>query len=810
MSRSRTSVDADAPSAASAARAAGVAGIAERLLFFAIVGLLACRLLVSESFERVQASFLAGASVGGPTPATTALLDCVTLLFSATAIALRPPLIERGYSWTMGIGLLLVAIASSTALAGEKQVAALAGANMFVLIVAGIALAGVAREAWMPRLIVAVVLACAGMNAVKCFQQVGYEFDDTARFWRETQRPQLEQRGADLTDPMIVDYERRLASQNAFGMLAHPNVAASIMAAGAVLALAACGRVLSVRSAPRELGGRALGDRSPTGLSPLRDRFVTGLPSLWDRFVTGLPAILTGINLALAALIGVLTTGSNGALLAALIAAALLVATWFAITRQYIRPGLVIGGYVGGLLLLFGFGLARGTLPGASLAFRWEYWTAGLRSWLDAPLIGVGRMNFVSAYLRYRAESATEEVKDPHNLWITMLVELGPIGLLAGILLLTALVRSLLAGTGALVSDQSFLSQESESKRDRSETGPPAQPHLHAVPRWAIFGTALGVIALQAIASGYPLLDANVALLWAFEFAAVWVVLLLVALVAVDAIADDPQRLRYACLAALACLLIHNWVDFSLAAVPGMAMASLLAAAALAPRAAQFESAAPRIAISWSVVGVVLVALHAWAVALPLRAIDEAYRTLGSLRQPLTNETARSLHALAANPWDSDTPGTIAATLMAHARLSDPPSAGLLEEARVFAQRCVAFNPRSAANWALLARVLDAQVAITEQGQAIVLARRATEAWQHAIDLYPTNPRAHLSIATAHATLLRLDPSATDGAIVRYHIDTARRIDNSRDPRVAARLRPEELAQLSKLEAEVSTTQPTP
>lgn len=741
------------------------ANIADRLLFLALLSLLASRMLIAEGFERVQSSFLGGASVAGPTPATTAWLDCTTLVVSSVAMALRPPQLNRNRLWTAGFGLLLIAIAISTLFAGEKQVAALAGANLVVLIFAAGALTGVSRDPWMPRLILATAIACAGANAVKCFQQVGYEFDDTARYWRDTQRPQLEQRGVDLSDPMIIDYERRLASQNAFGLLAHPNVASSIMATGAVLALAAALRLL-----PKRLTRAAPDDVAPGDAAPI-----------------AVPSILAGIALALAAIAGVLTTGSNGALLSSIIAAAVLIASCLSAARTLIRPGIVITAYFSGLALLFVAGTLRGTLPGASLAFRWEYWTAGLRAWLDSPWLGVGRMNFISAYLQYRGAAATEEVKDAHNLWVTLLVELGPIGMIAGILLLVALVRSIL-------------------RHGPASGSAPASRATTSTPRGWLIATVAGVLAMQAFASGYPLQDANIALLWAVEFAAVWIVLLLVSLVAVEALAANTQSLRYACLAALGCLLIHNWVDFSLTTPPGLAMAALVASAALSPRRLASGWNMPGFAIS----GMVAVVLHFMLVAMPVSAIDATYRTLASINAPLTIERAKTLQVLAHNSWDSDTPGTIAAQLMAHARLSDPPSPQLLEEARVFAERCVEFNDRSAANWALLARVIDMQVTVADTSTKQKLARRATQAWERSIDLYPTNPRTHLAAAAAHAVLRRFDRTVTDASMVGSHISMARKIDNSRDPRVAARLRPEELAQLAALEAEVSASQPSP
>lgn len=52
-----------------------------------------------------------------------------------------------------------------------------------------------------------------------------------------------------------------------------------------------------------------------------------------------------------------------------------------------------------------------------SVAYRLEYWQASARMILDFPLSGVGLGNFQSYYPRYKLETASEIVADPHN-WL--------------------------------------------------------------------------------------------------------------------------------------------------------------------------------------------------------------------------------------------------------------------------------------------------------------------------------------------------------------------------------------------------------
>ncbi|MGN6547992.1 MAG: O-antigen ligase family protein, partial [Aureliella sp.] len=52
-----------------------------------------------------------------------------------------------------------------------------------------------------------------------------------------------------------------------------------------------------------------------------------------------------------------------------------------------------------------------------SVAFRLEYWQATSKMILDHPLVGVGLGNFQSYYPRYKLQTASETIADPHN-WL--------------------------------------------------------------------------------------------------------------------------------------------------------------------------------------------------------------------------------------------------------------------------------------------------------------------------------------------------------------------------------------------------------
>src|SRR5207237_1172207 len=79
---------------------------------------------------------------------------------------------------------------------------------------------------------------------------------------------------------------------------------------------------------------------------------------------------------------------------------------------------------------LVAYGLTHGNLRHDSLTFRWRYWIGSTRLFLAHPLIGVGWNNFGDAYLPVREAIASEEIKDPHNLFVRFATELGSVGLI--------------------------------------------------------------------------------------------------------------------------------------------------------------------------------------------------------------------------------------------------------------------------------------------------------------------------------------------------------------------------------------------
>ncbi|WP_397569263.1 O-antigen ligase family protein [Schlesneria sp. T3-172] len=106
---------------------------------------------------------------------------------------------------------------------------------------------------------------------------------------------------------------------------------------------------------------------------------------------------------------------------------------------------------VGAFLLFFGWGLTmfggldRQVLTEApkSLQYRLQYWQATTRMIADQLLFGVGPGQFRSHYLRYKLPEASEEIADPHNLFLDVFASGGIASFLGLVLIGVVLFKDL-------------------------------------------------------------------------------------------------------------------------------------------------------------------------------------------------------------------------------------------------------------------------------------------------------------------------------------------------------------------------------
>ncbi|MBI5864701.1 MAG: O-antigen ligase family protein [Planctomycetes bacterium] len=739
------------PSAAAAADSAG-ASPGERLLLILLLGLLCVRPLLPESYEHVDVPFASGADGFGPTRAATVWLDWLTLLIASVSVA-RRGMPSRRVAIT--VAMLVLAAVLSTLAADSKRVALNAVATLCAFAMVGAALPRMIRARDQAMLLIAAMLASCATNAVKCATQRAYEFNDTLAAWEE-QKTALAARGEPLDDSAIVNFDRRLRSRNAFGYVAHPNVAASLMAMGAAAAVAFV------------IGGL----RSPR--RPV--------------------ALLGGLALAAALGIAIWFTGSKGALVALVggcAALPLCVIGWP--TRRLFNA--ICAGYVLLIAGVAGYGLARGTLPGASLAFRWEYWTAAMRALPEAKA-GLGRENFIAAHMHYKSPTATEEVRNPHNIWVSLMIELGPVGF---------------AGGGALLLAALWLAARGTSQPPSG--APQAWPR-----RWELAAAAGAALGLHAWFSGTPFGSSGILVIWLIETALVWAVAFLLALVVIGELAASRGGLRWIAAAGVAVALVgllHNLVDFSLLAPAGLAVFVVLALVPglLTPRdtaepAPRFRMFRAGIAAA-ATIAVFAIVVYPTTQAETLAQESDRVAAKATSAADLERSEAIGLAAVAADGMDADIPRQLGRRCYSQALQRGAPGDWQelwLTRAAAHAKTAFSRAPRSVASVRLMARIDDELARLEhERGKEWESKSRLVEAadgWLKVVRLYPTSAQdrveAGLSLFRLWKATLNIETAyqAMDQFQVAKDIDALRPAEN------ASRLRPAEIsAMLETLEA---------
>jgi hypothetical protein len=735
--------------------------LVENTLFFILAAVLCARLLLAETFERLDLWFLPAST--GATPATTIWLDALTLTMAAAVLARRWTQWRRA-GWPLwGLAVLALAVAASVWGAADKRLALNAGFSLLISVLAGVALAQVMRAAWMPRLLLAMLLATGAATAVKCVIWKAYEHGMTVEYWQEQQQGLADHPQAD--SPIVINFERRLMSGEAAGYQSNPNVTGSFLAMWLLVTIGLLAAWLGAwRQAPPGEGPAALVVCAALGV---------------------------GLGVAL------WLTGSAGAFASAIAGLAVLLVLRAAHRWIAPRPGRATAILAALYLLAIGaaaaYGVSRGTLPHPSMAFRWHYWSTAPYVLAEAPLTGVGRLNFGDAYLRHKPPEATEEVRDPHNLWLSLLVELGPLGLLAGVLLAGGAMRAALRGLGA---------------------GQPAVGNDAAhLSRRQIAAAALCVPLLHFVFT-QPVASGGVVFLWAVEFAAVWVVSLLFITWLLSLLPAAPAArhwLTAALAAALAAALIHGLIDFALLTPGGLGLFVALVVCAVRLTRPAPTPAEPSVTIAPAVVAMLVVTTHLAAVTVPAMRTEHRLLQLrlaahlAGQALPIGAACERGDRLLTGDPLDPDAAHSAAETLLqlgTHTSLPPDDRVEVLTHAARFAEVAMtrAARSRTAALQARIAEQLeDACLQAARPDEAAAAIGAAARHWQQAVALYPTNPRTRIAAGRAwfHWWRETNDPAAAHQA--GAHLATALAIDATRQPEEVLRLRPAELAEIRHL-----------
>ncbi|MBN2448516.1 MAG: O-antigen ligase family protein [Phycisphaerae bacterium] len=768
--------------------------VAESVLFAVLLVLLCVRPLISEEFERADLGFLAalGAQEAGPTPATTTWLDAALLVFSMIALGLRLRLRQIRIWYGVGTVLLAIAVVLSCVAAGEKRIAINAGADLLITVLAGGALLGVMRAPWMWRLLLAALLATAAATSVKCIVQKHADQQLTEKAWEQRKAESLES-GDTEQDPTLVNFERRVKSGEVMGFLSHSNVTAAHLGAWALIV-------------------------AGLTLTALRTSLKTHDAS--SRGVAGV-----GMLLLAPLCYALYLTGSTGALVAVAGGVVALVVLGLAARWVSGRPrtwaALLLAGYVSVIGAGAAYGIAKGTLPHTSLAFRWYYWSAAGQGYAEAGaarLTGIGRENFRDMYQRYRPPLSTEEVRNPHDLWVTALVELGPLGLAALAILTAGLVTNTLRAVRGPGGERALPARSS--------------PAYVAIVAAGVLLTQL--VASQTITAGSGQSERSaVLLLWLIEFAAVWAIVFVMAARACFDARLDGSWLGAGLVAALLATLVHNLVGFSLLTPAGLSTFVLIAVCAVALRrnvangngvtgARVAVTAAVTIAVGGAYVG--LVAIPTTRANALLDSMISRLYAAQSLAD-VASAVRQGMGACAVDPFDASVPRRVARQLAGIATadagngeerrdwlagadtldieqrrswLARAESAGLTSLAR---------NPASSGTYRVLAKIHDALATTWQRQQGADEMRGeldlAVGRWRRAVELFPTDPRLRIDAA---ATMIRAWHASGEALLAREaerHLHDALAIDATRPVENTSRLSAEELAFVNELLGEV-------
>jgi hypothetical protein len=150
--------------------------------------------------------------------------------------------------------------------------------------------------------------------------------------------------------------------------------------------------------------------------------------------VAGTSRVLVGVLLMLTvAGLVLLLTKSRSAVVALAAGVPLLVWALRRGRELHLRRAALVGSAIAAAVVLliaigvFAGGLDREVLSEApkSLGFRWQYWQATATMVRDLPWLGCGPGNFGDHYTRYKLPTASEEITDPHNLFLEIAATAG-------------------------------------------------------------------------------------------------------------------------------------------------------------------------------------------------------------------------------------------------------------------------------------------------------------------------------------------------------------------------------------------------
>jgi tetratricopeptide (TPR) repeat protein len=307
------------------------------------------------------------------------------------------------------VGLFLLLIASAVAsLYASNARAAITNIIVFTApAFMAILLVQILKTDLKIKLALAVIAAAGFINVCQSADQFSKSNDEVIREYKENPQQVLDTLGIEAGSLDQFQLEHRLYSKDVAGYFTTSNSAGSFY----ILAIFAAAVLLI-----EKIKNRKTKDFDP-----------------WH--------IITSAIITVAILAGLFLTRSKGAIAAFVLAVILFAAIIFLGRQLYNhRKKMVI------ILILLAaaaafaiisYGLSHNRLPGGnSMLVRWQYWRAAADIYKDYPLTGVGPGNFANAFFHHKPPESIESVSDPHNFLLSILVQYGPAGLVAFLLII--------------------------------------------------------------------------------------------------------------------------------------------------------------------------------------------------------------------------------------------------------------------------------------------------------------------------------------------------------------------------------------
>jgi O-antigen ligase len=424
------------------------------------------------------------------------------------------------------VALWVAGVAISTALACDASSALTRGAEVAGLWVGLWALVQALRTEGERRFLLAMLVAAAVVCAIVAIYQAAFGLPHTWTYFQEHRAEVLAEHGILPGSYAEKVFIGRFTGGVQAG-LGHPNVLAAFLVLATLVA---------------------------AGLA--REKWCEAGTPAARRFA------LAAVAAAAVCTVGVFLTQSRGGIVALAVGLYWLAVAW-RVRRRRLRIALLLAPLIaGGLAIAAAAAIDQPAVQGAivSLRYRLDYWQATveiLRRW---GLAGVGLENFGLYYTEFKLPTAPEEIRDPHNLILSVCSNLGVAGLAA----LAALV---------IVAVRAWVREKPEpaaAAAGQVRTGEPLSSLL--VPT-ALVATP-GVIVFFTL--GWPIGVVAVAV---------------AALVAALALAEDPSRLnvperplisaRTACIAALGAFALMEQIGTAILEPPTLWAVLLVVAASL-------------------------------------------------------------------------------------------------------------------------------------------------------------------------------------------------------------------------------------